>query len=123
MLDKTDMALAASAVALTVLLFLELYWLLGKSISFLTAAMTLAAGFCSVAIVGLSPTIYVSMSRLFYFLMYAVIILMCCVVNKLCPHRAGKREKVILAAAGVLFLFSFAKYILLLVKVCFGAYS
>lgn len=58
-----DIALAASAVFLAVLFFLELYWLLGKSISFLTAAMTLAAGFCSVAIVGLSPTIYASGSR------------------------------------------------------------
>lgn len=118
-----DIALAASAVFLTVLLFLELYWLLGKSISFLTGAMTLAAGFGSVAIVGLSPTLYASRNRLFYFLMYAVIILMCCVVNKLCPDRAGKREKAILSAAGILLLFSSAKYVLLLVKVYSGVYS
>lgn len=106
-----------------VLLFLELYCLLGKSISFLTACMTLAAGFFSVAIVGLPPTIYASGNRLFYFLMYAVIILMCCVVNKLCPDRAGKREKAVLSAAGILLLFSSAKYVLLLVKVYSGVYS
>lgn len=118
-----DIAMAVSAVFLMVLLFLELYWLTGRSVSFLTAAMTLAAGFCSVAIVGLSPTIYASGNRLFYFLMYAVIILMCCVVNKLCPDRAGKREKIILSAAGILLLFSSAKYVLLLVRVYAGVYS
>lgn len=118
-----DIAVAVSAVFLAGLLFVELYWLFGKSMSFLIAAMTLAAGFCSVAIVGMSPTIYASRDRLFYFLVYAVLILMCYVVNKLCPDTAGKREKWILSAAGALLLFSFATNIFLLIKVFAGVYS
>ena len=104
-----DVARAASAALLLLLLFWELFWLLGNRASFWTASMLLAAGFGSGAVLGFSPTIYASGNRVFSIFIYATIVLICYIVNLEFADTCGKRERLALFLTGAFSLASTAK--------------
>ena len=104
-----DVARAASALLLLLLLFCELFWLFGNSASFWTGAMFLAAGFGSAAVLGFSPTIYASGNRVFSIFIYATIVLICYIVNKAFADAWGRRERLALLVVGAFSLASTAK--------------
>nr|WP_289767475.1 DUF6056 family protein [uncultured Acetatifactor sp.] len=106
-----DVARAASGTVLLFLIFCELFWLFGNSLSFWTASMFLAAGFGSAAVLGFSPTIYASGNRVFSIYLYATIILVCYIVNQCFDHKCGKKECAALFVTGIFSLASTAKNI------------
>lgn len=106
-----DVARAISGTVLLLLIFCELFWLFGNSLSFWTASMFLAAGFDSAAVLGFSPTIYASGNRVFSIYLYATIILICYIVNQCFDHKCGKKEWAALLVTGIFSLASTAKNI------------
>lgn len=92
----SDILRAVSAAALLVLLVMELYWLLGGGMEFLTAFIIFSAGFGSVVLVGFSPTIYASGNRVFTFFFYAVFLLISFLLKKMYPEEMGRKEREIL---------------------------
>ncbi len=106
-----DVARAASALLLLLLLFWEIFCLFGNTASFWTASMFLAAGFASAAVLGFSPTIYASGNRVFSIYIYATIVLMCYIVNLEFADTCGRRERLALFLAGAFSLASTAKNI------------
>lgn len=111
-----DVARAASASLLLLLVFCELFWLFGNSVSFWASSMFLAAGFGTAAVLGFSPTIYASGNRVFSVYIYTTIILICYVLNRLFDDKFGKQERLALLAAGVFSLISSSKNIWLVIR-------
>lgn len=106
-----DVARAVSAAVLLLLVFAELFWLFGNSLSFWASSMFLAAGFGSAAIMGFSPTIYASGNRVFSVFLYATILLIGYIVNRLFDDVCGKKEYAALWVTGIFSLASAAKNI------------
>lgn len=96
-----DIARAVSAVILLAFLFCELFWLFGNTLQFWISSVIFAAGIASVVMVGFSPTIYASGTRIFIFCDYAILTMAAYVVSELCPDECGKTEKTILIITGL----------------------